>query len=193
MMHKLVIAVAVGLTWLVAPASADTIANFSLDKVTFSGNGTATGTFTLDLTTSILSNVNITTSPDSVSVPFADFGTTYNDTGGSIFTNGVTTNFQFTQGFVGGVYTLVLDGAGPLTALNLAGSPSFALIGFSEAETSDVCEGLCGTRTINGGSLDVTSLGTSATPLPATLPLFAGGLGALGFLARRRKRKQLSA
>jgi hypothetical protein len=30
---------------------------------------------------------------------------------------------------------------------------------------------------------------TSATPLPAALPLFAGGLGVLGLLARRRKRK----
>jgi hypothetical protein len=30
---------------------------------------------------------------------------------------------------------------------------------------------------------------TSATPLPAALPLFATGLGAFGFLVRRRKRK----
>jgi hypothetical protein len=30
---------------------------------------------------------------------------------------------------------------------------------------------------------------TSATPLPAALPLFASGLGAFGLLARRRKRK----
>lgn len=33
------------------------------------------------------------------------------------------------------------------------------------------------------------SCGSSATPLPAALPLFATGLGALGLLARRRKRK----
>jgi hypothetical protein len=30
---------------------------------------------------------------------------------------------------------------------------------------------------------------TPATPLPATLPLFATGLGALGLLGWRRKRK----
>jgi hypothetical protein len=27
----------------------------------------------------------------------------------------------------------------------------------------------------------------NATPLPATLPLFAGGLGFVGYLAKRRK------
>jgi hypothetical protein len=32
-----------------------------------------------------------------------------------------------------------------------------------------------------------------ATPLPAALPLFAGGLGVLGFLAKRRKRKSAAA
>jgi hypothetical protein len=32
---------------------------------------------------------------------------------------------------------------------------------------------------------------TSTTPLPAALPLFAAGLGALGLVARRRKRKVL--
>jgi hypothetical protein len=31
------------------------------------------------------------------------------------------------------------------------------------------------------------------TPLPATLPLFAGGLGAVGFLSRGRKRKKAAA
>ena len=35
--------------------------------------------------------------------------------------------------------------------------------------------------------------GVSATPLPAALPLFAGGLGLVGLLARRRKRKNAAA
>jgi hypothetical protein len=33
----------------------------------------------------------------------------------------------------------------------------------------------------------------SPTPLPAALPLFAGGLGMVGFLARRKKRNALAA
>ena len=32
----------------------------------------------------------------------------------------------------------------------------------------------------------------TATPLPAALPLFAGGLGVIGLLARRRKRKKIA-
>ena len=33
----------------------------------------------------------------------------------------------------------------------------------------------------------------ATTPLPAALPLFAGGLGLIGLLARRRKRKAAAA
>jgi hypothetical protein len=35
--------------------------------------------------------------------------------------------------------------------------------------------------------------GSNPTPLPAALPLFAGGLGVMGLLARRRKRKNTAA
>jgi hypothetical protein len=34
---------------------------------------------------------------------------------------------------------------------------------------------------------------SAATPLPAALPLFATGLGVMGFLAKRRKRKGVAA
>jgi hypothetical protein len=44
----------------------------------------------------------------------------------------------------------------------------------------------CGDRTITDGSLDEV---LSSTPLPATLPLFAGSLGMVGLLSRRRKWK----
>ena len=39
----------------------------------------------------------------------------------------------------------------------------------------------------------VTATAVSATPLPAALPMFAGGLGMVGFLARRKKQKALAA
>ena len=40
---------------------------------------------------------------------------------------------------------------------------------------------------------ELVALGTAATPLPAALPLFAGGLGMVGLLAGHRKRKALPA
>ena len=40
------------------------------------------------------------------------------------------------------------------------------------------------------GYIDSISVTVNQTPLPAALPLFATGLGALGLLGWRRKRKQ---
>jgi hypothetical protein len=187
------IAIAVAVLGFVAPASADTIANFTLDGVTFGDGGTATGSFTLDLDTSTLSNVNIITSLNTDS--FGTIGTTYNDLGANTFTNGTTAQFEFDNfyyffpiPFPTGEDSLVIDLPGPLTAANLAGSSSFAASG-SESEYFFLCGGglggdFCGARTITAGTLDT---GLSATPLPATLPLFAGGLGFVGYLTRRRK------
>ena len=39
------------------------------------------------------------------------------------------------------------------------------------------------------GQLDYAPMSVSATPLPAALPLFATGLGAMGLFCWRRKRK----
>jgi hypothetical protein len=45
-------------------------------------------------------------------------------------------------------------------------------------------------KAVNWSLTDTSTLG--ATPLPAALPLFATGLGGLGLLARRRKRKAVA-
>ena len=42
------------------------------------------------------------------------------------------------------------------------------------------------------GNVNGVTGDTSATPIPAALPLFAGGLGMIGLLARRRKPKQIA-
>jgi hypothetical protein len=52
-----------------------------------------------------------------------------------------------------------------------------------------------GGETLNTGYTNIsaaTTLPTSETPLPAALPLFATGLGALGLLTWRRKRKAVT-
>ena len=49
--------------------------------------------------------------------------------------------------------------------------------------------------TANVGDLIIStdgSINAAATPLPAALPLFAGGLGTLGIIGWRRKRKALA-
>jgi hypothetical protein len=89
---RLGIAIAVAVLGFALPASADTVANFTLDGVTFDDGGTATGSFTLDLTTSTLSNVNITTSTDSA----LELGDTY--TSGT-FSNSPSASFDFANGF----------------------------------------------------------------------------------------------
>ncbi len=65
---------------------------------------------------------------------------------------------------------------------------TFALLGSEQLQGIWIGEGLAGGNT-GADSLTVNSLSVSATPLPAALPLFATGLGALGFLGWRRKRK----
>jgi len=46
-----------------------------------------------------------------------------------------------------------------------------------------------GVQDIDSGLTGTFAAATSATPLPAALPLFATGLGALGLFGWRRKRK----
>jgi hypothetical protein len=50
----------------------------------------------------------------------------------------------------------------------------------------------CGNCTVDLQTV-ITYTGVSATPLPAALPLFASGLGAMGLLGWRRKRKNPAA
>jgi hypothetical protein len=167
----------------VVPASADTIANFTLDGVTFNDGGTATGGFTLDLTTSTLSNVNITTSQDSV----LGLGTTYSS---GTFSNFPDATFVFSNGFFLQFEELTIV-VSELTPGDLSGSNSFTIATASSYEiffSAEMCEGPCSVRSITDGSLD-----DSATPLPAALPLFATGVGVIGLLARRRKRKNVAA
>jgi hypothetical protein len=47
--------------------------------------------------------------------------------------------------------------------------------------------------TTNTADYDDLSITVNQTPLPAALPLFAGGLGALAALGWRRKRKNAAA
>src|ERR1700722_14092338 len=164
------------LVLLISPAAAsDVIVNFTLDGVKFSDGGTATGGFTFDLTTGLLSNIDITTSDSG---PLG-FGLGYTYTGGGTFSKSSSSaSFDFND-WVLLDEDLQLNLAAVLTASNLGFPDSFALTG-REGSLFVSCiaidqDAICDSRTVTAGSLDATP--ASATPLPAALQLFAGGLG----------------
>jgi hypothetical protein len=90
------------------------------------------------------------------------------------------------------------DGPGPSGFVQLGNSVNFGngfntitLATFTDLGTSDFF------RIVNGGTGNsggqISGLSISAVPLPAALPLFAAGVGILGLLGRRRKRKARAA
>jgi len=87
-----------------------------------------------------------------------------------------------------------LSSALPLSDVNKASNPNFSLsgpiyFGFVTANSSGG-----GPYTLDAGYDNFhVDINTAATPLPAALPLFATGLGALGLLGWRRKRKNAAA
>jgi hypothetical protein len=94
-----------------------------------------------------------------------------------------------------GFFDFIFDTAGPASQLTLgvSASPSLivatALLVFGN-ETNE--QNFTNTNYFRDGATGSIVPEVSSTPLPAALPLFATGLGALGFLAKRRKRKNAS-
>lgn len=77
-------------------------------------------------------------------------------------------------------------------AFSLVSGYTFGAADFSHTATLSfqTADGVFLTSGLGGTFGDVP---VSATPIPAALPLFAGGLGVLGFVARRRKRAAVAA
>ena len=116
--------------------------------------------------------------------------------------------------YVGSSYFGFLDVNGNFTAIDVPGSLDTTALGINDegqivgafTDSSDVTHGFLLSDdtyiTLDGpGSYSTVAWGindagqivgeynTPTTPLPGTLPLFVSGLGALGLLARRRRRK----
>jgi len=167
-----------------APASANTIATYELDGVTFNDGGTASGTFTLDLTTNTLVSSAITTSFKNIVFVGGDYD-------GSLFDGfNAAPAAQLSLGD-----WAIFPISGQLLTLNFALS-DLSLASFVAAGAEKVYSGVCflsgfvcGTRTIVAGSINAVA----ATPIPATLPLLATALGGMGFMGWRRKRQQQAA
>jgi hypothetical protein len=168
----------------VAPASANTIATFELNGVTFSDGATAAGTFTLDLTTHQVTSSAITTSAKG----FVFVGGDYNGSLIDSFTAAPTAQVNLGDWAIFPIAGQLLTLNFALTDLtDLSSVTSFIATG-SETVYSALCflgGGVCGTRTIVAGTFNAVA----ATPIPAALPLLITALGGMGFIGWRRKRQ----
>jgi hypothetical protein len=73
--------------------------------------------------------------------------------------------------------------------VSVAGTGGVTTMPVVTFDAHDVWINFQGLGTYNTGDTVTATLDFTATPLPAALPLFAGGLGALGLLGWRKKRK----
>jgi len=118
-------------------------------------------------------------------------------------------NFVFINLHFGGVGSPpavfdVFDGLNATGALAINNTGGFAVNHTEITSNALIADGIFSVKINASGLVDVLSLsadaqraadfvsglpGELATPLPAALPLFAGGLGVIGLLARRRKQR----
>jgi hypothetical protein len=187
--------VVAGSAFIVRPASATSIV-WTLHDLEFNDDGTGSGTFTVDSVTGQITTWDITTTAGTV-------GT------GTHYENGVASGFAVLQStFLGNDTAVFAASVSPdgfvlvLTFLQSQLTSPYAVnyilpnlqYSFERESTNG------GSTTIYSRAYtDVDSSNTSlslaygsapvVTPLPPALPLFATGLGALGLLGWRTKRK----
>jgi hypothetical protein len=187
-----------------------TVGTANADTITFNGEytGTFTGAIVGGPSPIILSSSGIGTDPTAAynltNVSFSH-NTSIPDFSGPPFAiqtiyNGALTLSGGGNG-IGGSYTgtfqLFADTSGGTIHLDLTDLiGSGVLAGYAGSGTADGTVAFTPILPPNGfdGTFDITVNATlSNTPLPAALPLFASGLGALGLLGWRRKRKAQAA
>jgi hypothetical protein len=172
-MYKIALSMALmaGTAVVALPAKASTI-TWTLSGVTFYDGSTATGWFKIDSVSGNLSAWDITTTFGGSGF----FGAVYDSTlpGTPVF------------GLAGDTTIEVINASG--NVLSLFFSKSFSLGGFDPISGLgfECLEDPCfDHRYVMGGQ-------AQATPLPPALPLFASGLGVMGWLGWRRKRKGIA-
>jgi hypothetical protein len=194
-----------------APASADTIATFSLDNVTFDNGATASGGFDYDVTTGAVSNVNITSNNLLGPRPIA-WSEAFAASNGLVFSASSSSNppqflFQlllqqhgagfdiYELGFLPVTLSGIVNEGDilhepPLSSTNVVQGASFPLWvindhSFASYSCGVACPG--SVIDVNGGSLDVTAV--AGVPEPSTWAMMLLGFAGVGFMAYRRKSK----
>ncbi len=99
-----------------------------------------------------------------------------------------TTSFEL-QAYTDGTYTTPSGSAVIVSGLVPPPTGVPTVVALGGLTTQYIIYTVLAADGVNPGLADIHFDTTTTTPLPATLPLFAGGLGMIGLVARRRKRK----
>ena len=169
----------VGAAFSSLPANASTI-DWTLSGVTFDDGGTATGTFSTDSTSGDVTAFDIVTTAGTTLG-----GATYDSTASGIYSSdGVYSPNSF---IVENFNTSTYVNFEFVNSLTTPGTDDLILsVGTDYASYEcNFCNPVRGI--VSGDAVSGDNVG--ATPLPTTIPLFASGLGALGLLGWRRRRK----
>jgi hypothetical protein len=179
-------------TVLAAPASAYTIASFSLSGITFNDGGTASGTFR------IVYGNPLEFSPSAATTAGTILNGGQLDEGAQQINFAVDTEIQLIGSTFISDDVLKLFVHANLNPATLASLPTFDVTSGSERIFYPFCPTTCPSpsRSVTGGSIVTTGLETfpdpppppAPTPLPAALPLLVSALGGMGVLGWRRRR-----
>ena len=175
-LHALIVGCLLGIT--VGSANADTIQTLDISGTATTeadGSFAFSGSLSIDLTTSSIQSLNL-----GLPSIFIDTDAAYSNL--SLHLAGLVVDDGSPESAAS--IFLAPTGAGPYSS----GTLSASSLG-PPASVLEECE--LGKPTPCNAAVSSFSavLAPAPAPLPAALPLFASGLGALGLLARRRKRK----
>jgi hypothetical protein len=162
-----------------------------IDTIGMLVNGSPTGVFGLDNQTSTIGQsvdlgsvaagnvltfvLNVDTSPvSSPPPPYTLYSNPSLNTGGFLGLNQV-----YATTFAGGVINFP-NGLGNPSCCSGAYVPAGVYLGFEDSTDYNYTD----------EQVVLTDTAVTATPLPAALPLFAGGLGLMGLFAKRKRDKQ---
>jgi len=194
---KLALAVAGLAVFAHVPARADTVYDWTISggTATDSSSGGLSGSGTISLNLSMpVTNSNGTGYPvDAITGTFSSTNITGTVTG-TVGPNFALDDLVYPSAPGG----FIVDDFGLGIAVMIDPTHTYQLaIGAANATPGKYNVTCCGSDEPIYGydlvSFDLSMPPPSTTPLPAALPLFAGGLGTIGILARRRKRRRETA
>ena len=157
------------------PTAHSATLTWTLQDVVFQ-DGTAIGSFGYDVDTNTFSAINITTS-----IAAGGFGVTFGLPSGSGAANLFESVAALADGRPTGIFFALVS------AMTNAGG-TIAILRQDKSGEYTCSDFDCSTTTIRFVTNGSITASPSAVPIPAALPLFAAGLGALGFTGWRRKR-----